>query len=157
MLPSIWTLIGQAGTFLVFVWAVMKFVWPPLTQAMEERRQKIAEGLAHSEQAEQALDHARLEAEELVREARRKASEIIEQANKRGTQLVEQAKQDAVSERERQVAAAEAEIQLATNQAREALRERLAELAVAGASRVIEKEIDASAHRDLLDQLAAEL
>ena len=157
MLPSIWTLIGQAGTFLVFVWAVMKFVWPPLTQAMEERRQKIAEGLAHSEQAEQALDSARLEAEELVREARRKASEIIEQANKRGTQLVEQAKQDAVSERERQVAAAEAEIQLATNQAREALRERLAELAVAGASRVIEKEIDASAHRDLLDQLAAEL
>ena len=66
MLPSIWTLVGQAGTFLVFVWAVMKFVWPPLTQAMEERRQKIAEGLAHSEQAEQALDSARLEAAELL-------------------------------------------------------------------------------------------
>ncbi len=157
MLPSIWTIIGQAGTFLVFIWAVMKFVWPPLTQAMEERRQKIAEGLAQSEEAEQALDRARAEAEDVIRQARQKAGEIIDQAGKRGTQIVEQAKEEAISERDRQVAAAEAEIRLATNQAREALRERLAELAVAGASRVIEKEIDAKAHRDMLDKLAAEL
>ncbi|TVQ41367.1 MAG: F0F1 ATP synthase subunit B [Wenzhouxiangella sp.] len=157
MLPSIWTLIGQAGTFLVFIWAVMKFVWPPMTQAMEERRQKIAEGLAQSEEAEQALDRARAEAEDVIRQARQKAGEIIDQAGKRGTQIVEQAKEEALSERDRQVAAAEAEIRLATNQAREALRERLAELAVAGASRVIEKEIDAKAHRDMLDKLAAEL
>lgn len=157
MLPSIWTIIGQAGTFLVFIWAVMKFVWPPLTQAMEERRQKIAEGLAQSEEAEQALDRARAEAEDLIRQARQKAGEIIDQASKRGNQLVEQAKEEAIAERDRQVAAAEAEIRLASNQAREALRERLAELAVAGASRVIEKEIDATAHRDMLDKLAAEL
>ncbi len=157
MLPSIWTLIGQAGTFLVFIWAVMKFVWPPLVQAMEERRQKIAEGLAQSEEAEQALDRARVEAEEIIRESRRKAGEIIEQAGKRGTQIVEQAKQDAIAERDRQVAAAEAEIRLATNQARDALRKRLAELAVAGAGQVIEKEIDAGKHRDMLDRLAAEL
>ncbi|MCC5864259.1 MAG: F0F1 ATP synthase subunit B [Wenzhouxiangella sp.] len=157
MLPSIWTIIGQAGTFLVFIWAVMKFVWPPLTQAMEERRQKIAEGLAQSEEAEQALDRARAEAEDLIRQARQKAGEIIDQASKRGNQLVEQAKEEAIAERDRQVAAAEAEIRLASNQAREALRERLAELAVAGASRVIEKEIDAKAHRDMLDKLAAEL
>ncbi|TVR99252.1 MAG: F0F1 ATP synthase subunit B [Wenzhouxiangellaceae bacterium] len=152
-----WTIIGQAGTFLVFIWAVMKFVWPPLTQAMEERRQKIAEGLAQSEEAEQALDRARAEAEDLIRQARQKAGEIIDQASKRGNQLVEQAKEEAIAERDRQVAAAEAEIRLASNQAREALRERLAELAVAGASRVIEKEIDAKAHRDMLDKLAAEL
>ncbi len=157
MLPSIWTLIGQAGTFLVFIWAVMKFVWPPLVQAMEERRQKIAEGLAQSEEAEQALDRANSEAEEIIREARKKAGEIIEQANQRGTQLVEQAKQDALAERDRHVAAAEAEIRQATNQAREALRERLAELAVNGAGRVIEKEIDPARHRDMLDKLAAEL
>lgn len=157
MLPSIWTLIGQAGTFLVFIFAVMKLVWPPLTQAMEERRQKIAEGLAHSEEAEHALDRARVEAEEVIREARRKAGDIIDQASKRSAQLVEQAKEDAIGERDRQVAAAEAEIRLATNQAREVLRTRLAELAVAGASRVIEKEVDVKAHRDMLDKLATEL
>ena len=157
MLPSIWTLVGQAGTFLVFIWAVMKFVWPPLTQAMEERRQKIAEGLAHSEEAEHALERANAEAEEVIRDARRKAGEIIEQASQRGNQLVEQAKEDALTERDRQVAAAEAEIRQATNQAREALRERLAELAVAGANRVIEKEIDPQTHRAMLDKLAAEL
>ncbi len=154
---SIWTMVGQAGTFLVFIWATMKFVWPPLTQAMEERRQKIAEGLAQSEEAEQALEKARAEANEVIRDARNKAGEIIEQANKRGNEIVEQAKGDAVSERERQVAAAEAEIRVARNQAREALRERLGELAVAGAGRVIEKEIDADAHRDMLDKLAADL
>ncbi len=157
MLPSIWTIVGQAGTFLVFIWAVMKFVWPPLTQAMEERRQKIAEGLAQSVEAEQALDRARAEAEVVIREARIKAGEIIDQASKRGTQIVEQAREEALAERDRQVTAAEAEIRLATNQARDALRERLAELAVAGASRVIEKEIDPRAHRDMLDKLAAEL
>jgi F-type H+-transporting ATPase subunit b len=157
MLPSILTLVGQAGTFLVFIWAVMKFVWPPLTQAMEERRQKIAEGLAQSEEAEHALERATAEAEELIRDARRKAGEIIEQASQRGNQLVEQAKEDAMTERDRQVAAAEAEIRQATNQAREALRERLAELAVTGAGRVIDKEIDPQAHRAMLDKLAAEL
>jgi F-type H+-transporting ATPase subunit b len=154
---SLGTIIGQAGTFLVFILVTMKFVWPPLVQAMEERRQKIAEGLAQSEEAEKALDVAQAEADEVIREARRKAGDILEQASQRGTQIIEQAKQDALGERDRQVAAAEAEIRQATNQAREALRERLAELAVSGASRVIEKEIDESRHRDMLDKLAAEL
>jgi len=154
---SLGTLIGQAGTFLVLVLVTMKYVWPPLTEAMEERRRKIAEGLAHSEEAEQALDKANAEGDEIIREARRKAGEIIEQASQRGNQLVEQAKQDAIAERDRQVQAAEAEIRQATNQAREALRARLAELAIAGAGRVIEKEIDDQRHREMLDKLAAEL
>jgi F-type H+-transporting ATPase subunit b len=154
---SLGTLIGQAGTFLVFIWVTMKFVWPPLVQAMEERRQKIAEGLAQSEEAEQALDRARSEAEDIIREARKKAGEILEQASQRSNQIIDTAKQDALSERDRQVVAAEADIRQATNQAREALRERLAELAVSGAGRVIEKEIDAGKHRDMLDKLAAEL
>ncbi len=154
---SIGTLIGQAGTFLVFIWVTMKFVWPPLVQAMEERRQKIAEGLAQSDEAEKALVQAQSEAEGIIKEARAKAGEIIEQASTRGNQMIEQAREDAMAEHDRRVEAAEAEIRQATNQAREALRERVAELAMTGASRVIEKEIDASKHRDILDKLAQEL
>lgn len=151
------TLIGQAGTFLVLVLVTMKFVWPPLTRAMEERRQKIAEGLAQSDEAEKALEKAQYEAEQIIREARAKSGEIIDQAGKRGNEIVEQAKQDAIAERDRQVAAAEADIKLATNQAREVLREKLAELTISGAERVIEQELDAERHRKLLDKLAAEL
>ncbi|MDT8410666.1 MAG: F0F1 ATP synthase subunit B [Wenzhouxiangellaceae bacterium] len=151
------TMIGQAGTFLVLVLVTMKFVWPPLTRAMEERRQKIAEGLAQSDEAEKALEKAEHEAEQIIREARAKSGEIIDQAGKRGNEIVEQAKQDAIAERDRQVAAAEADIKLAANQAREVLRERLAELAISGAERVIEQELDAERHRKLLDKLAAEL
>lgn len=154
---SLGTLIGQAGTFLVLVLVTMKFVWPPLTQAMEERRQKIAEGLAQSDEAEKALEKAEQQAEQIIREARAKSGEIIDQAGKRGNEIVEQAKQDAIAERDRQVAAAEADIKLATNQAREVLREKLAELTISGAERVIEQELDAERHRKLLDKLAAEL
>ena len=154
---SLGTLIGQASTFLVLVLVTMKFVWPPLTQAMEERRQKIAEGLAQSDEAEKALEKAEKEAEQIIREARAKSGEIIDQAGKRGNEIVEQSKQDAIAERDRQVAAAEADIKLATNQAREVLREKLAELTISGAERVIEQELDAERHRKLLDKLAAEL
>jgi len=154
---SLGTLIGQATTFLVLVLVTMKFVWPPLTQAMEERRQKIAEGLAQSDEAEKALAKAEAEAEQVIRDARARAGEIIDQAGKRGNELIEQAKQDAISERDRQVAAAEADIKLAANQAREVLRERLAELTIAGAERVIGQELDASRHRQLIDKLAEEL
>lgn len=154
---SIGTLVGQAGTFLVLIFVTMKYVWPPLTQAMEQRRQKIAEGLAQSEEAERALERARAEAEDIIREARQKAGEIIDQAGKRGNQLVEQAKEEAMAERDRQVNAAEAEIRQAANQAREALRRRLSELAVAGAARVIERELDEDRHREMLDRLAEEL
>jgi len=154
---SIPTLIGQAGTFLVLVLVTMKYVWPPLTQAMEQRRQKIAEGLAQSDEAEKALEKAEAEAEQIIREARAKSGEIIDQAGKRSNEIVDQAKQEAIAERDRQVAAAEADIKLATNQAREALREKMAELTISGAERVIEQELDAERHRKLLDKLAAEL
>ncbi len=154
---SLGTLIGQAGTFLVLVLVTMKYVWPPLTQAMEQRRQKIAEGLAQSDEAEKALEKAEAESQQIIRDARSKAGEIIDQAGKRGNEIVDQAKQDAIAERDRQVAAAEADIKLATNQAREALREKLAELTISGAERVIKQELDAERHRKLLDKLAAEL
>lgn len=151
------TLIGQAGTFLVFIFVTMKYVWPPISQAMEERRKKIAEGLAQSEEAEHALDRAKAEADDIIKAARKKAGDVIEQASQRGNQIVEEARQEAISERDRQVATAEAEIRQATNQARETLRTRLAELSMAGAERIIEKEIDADRHRDMLDKLAREL
>lgn len=154
---SIGTLIGQAGTFIVFIWVTMKFVWPPLVQAMEERREKIAEGLAQSDEAEKVLASAQVDAESIIKEARQKAGDILEQASQRGNQMIEQAREEAMAEQARRVEAAEAEIRQATNQAREALRERVAELALSGATRVIEKEIDANKHRDILDKLASEL
>lgn len=154
---SIGTLIGQAGTFLVFIWVTMKFVWPPLVQAMEERREKIAEGLAQSDEAEKALEKAQAEADGIIQEARKKAGEILDQANQRGNQMIDQAREEAVAEHNRRVEAAENEIRQATNQAREALRARVAELAIVGATRVIEKEVDASKHQEILDKLASEL
>jgi len=152
---SLGTIIGQAGTFLVFILVTMKFVWPPLVQAMEERRQKIAEGLAQSEEAEKALDVAQAEADEVIREARRKAGDILEQASQRGTQIIEQAKQEAISERERQVRATEAEIIQAQNQARTALQKEAVELSVAGASKVLGREVKAADHEHLLQELIA--
>ncbi|HEY7905850.1 MAG TPA: F0F1 ATP synthase subunit B [Wenzhouxiangella sp.] len=154
---SLGTLIGQAGTFIVFIWVTMKYVWPPLVQAMEERREKIAEGLAQSDEAEKVLAAAQADAEGIIKEARQKSGEILEQAAQRGNQMIEQAREEAMAEQARRVEAAESEIRQATNQAREALRERVAELALSGASRVIEKEIDADKHRDILDKLASEL
>lgn len=154
---SLGTLIGQAGTFMVFIWVTMKYVWPPLVQAMEERREKIAEGLAQSDEAEKVLAAAQADAEGIIKEARQKSGEILEQAAQRGNQMIEQAREEAMAEQARRVEAAESEIRQATNQAREALRARVAELALSGASRVIEKEIDASKHRDILDKLASEL
>ncbi len=151
------TLIGQAGTFLVFIFVTMKYVWPPISQAMEERRKKIAEGLAQSEEAEHALDRARAEADDIIKEARKKAGEVIDQGSQRANQIVEQAREEAIAERDRQVATAEAEIRQAANQARETLRTRLAELSMAGAERIIEKEIDPGKHREMLDKLATEL
>jgi len=151
------TLFLQTIAMLIFVWFCMKLIWPVLLKAMDERREKIAEGLAASDRAEKELEAAKIEAGEEIRVAREKAGEIVDQANQRHSQILDQAKQDAVSERNRQVAAGEAEIAQSANQAREALRAQVASLAVLGASRLLEKEIDADVHRKLLDELIAEI
>ncbi|MBT8061273.1 MAG: F0F1 ATP synthase subunit B [Xanthomonadales bacterium] len=151
------TLILQSIAMMIFVWFCMKFIWPPLLKAMDERREKIADGLAASDRAEKELAAAKVKADEEIRQARDKAGEIVDQANQRHSQILEQAKDDAVSEKKRQVAAAESEIGLAANQAREELRTSVASLAVLGASRILEKEIDAEAHRELLDKLIKEI
>ncbi|KAA9131654.1 F0F1 ATP synthase subunit B [Marinihelvus fidelis] len=151
------TLVLNSIAMLIFVWFCMKFVWPPLLKALDERREKIADGLAASDRAEKALEEAGVEAEREIRAARDKAGEIVDQANQRHGQILEQAKDDAVSERQRQVNAAEAEIAQAAHQARESLRGSVASLAVLGASKILEKEIDENAHRELLDKLIAEI
>lgn len=151
------TLILQSIAMLIFVWFCMQVLWPPILRALDERREKIADGLAASDRAEKELEEARLQAEVQIREARDKAGEIVEQANQRHGQILDQAKEDAMSERQRQVSAAEADISQAANQAREELRASVASLAVLGASRILEKEVDADTHRELLDKLIAEI
>jgi len=151
------TLILQSIAMMIFVWFCMKFIWPPILNALDERRERIAEGLAASDRAEEALEKAGAEADAQIKEARDKAGEIVDRANQRHNQILEQARDDATSERKRQVAAAEADIAQAANQAREDLRSATATLAVLGASKILEKEINDQAHRDLLDKLIAEL
>ena len=151
------TLILNSIAMMIFVWFCMKFLWPPLIKAMDERRARIADGLAASDRAEKALEEAQEQAEAAIGEARQQAGSIVEQASQRHNQILEQAKEDAFSERQRQVAAAEADITLATNQARENLRGAVAQLTVLGAARILEKEIDAETHRELLDKLIAEI
>jgi F-type H+-transporting ATPase subunit b len=151
------TLILQSIAMMIFVWFCMKFIWPPLLKAMDDRRARVADGLAASDLAEKVLEAAKLSAGEQIQEARSKAGEIVEQANQRHNQILEQAKEDATGERQRQVAAAEAEIALAANQAREELRNSVSKLAVLGASRILEREVDEKTHRELLDKLIAEI
>lgn len=151
------TLILQSIAMMIFAWFCMKFIWPPLLKAMDERRARIADGLAAADRAEKALEEANIEVEVQINAARDKAGEIVDQANQRHSQILDQAKEDATSERQRQVAAAEADITQAANQAREELRASVAKLAVLGASRILEKEVDAETHRELLDKLIAEI
>lgn len=151
------TLILQSIAMMIFVWFCMKFIWPPLLKAMDERRERIAEGLAASDRAEKELEEAKTRADEQLREAKDKAYQIVEQANQRHSQILEQAKDDANSEKQRSVSAAEAEIAQAANQAREELRTAVAALAVKGASKILEKEVDEKTHRELLDKLIEEI
>jgi len=151
------TLILQSIAMLIFVWFCMQVVWPPILKALDERRKRIADGLAASDRAEQALEEANQKVEEEIKTAREKAHDIIEQANQRHGQILEQAKDDALGERQRQVTAGEAEITLSANQAREELRATVANLAVLGASRILEREVDTDTHRELLDKLIAEI
>jgi F-type H+-transporting ATPase subunit b len=151
------TLILQSIAMMIFVWFCMKYLWPPLIKAMDERRARIADGLAASDRAEKALEEAQQQAEAAIGEARDQAGSIVDQANQRHNQILDQAKEDALKERKRQVAAAESDIALATNQARENLRGAVAALTVMGAARILEKGIDADTHRELLDKLISEI
>jgi F-type H+-transporting ATPase subunit b len=156
MLPNL-TLVIQGLAFFAVAWLVMKFGWPHIIGAIEERQQKIAEGLAAADRSQKDLAQAQDKANEALKEARAKANEIIEQAHQRASQIVDAAKNDAVAEAGRQKALADAEIAAAANRAREDLRKQVSALAVSGAEKLLRREIDASAHKALLDELAAEI
>ncbi|HZH42686.1 MAG TPA: F0F1 ATP synthase subunit B [Lysobacter sp.] len=151
------TLFAQALAFAGLIWLIATKIWPPLLRAIEERQQKIAEGLAAADRSQKDLAQAQEKVDAVLREARGKANEIIEQAHQRANQIVEQAKQEAITEAERQKAIALAEIDAAANRAREDLRRQVGVLAVAGAEKLIQREIDANAHKALLDELAAQI
>ncbi|MDQ5889464.1 MAG: F0F1 ATP synthase subunit B [Neisseriaceae bacterium] len=151
------SLLGQAITFAVLVWFTMKFVWPPLTTMLDERAKRIADGLAAADRGKQDLQNAEKLAADKVREAKKQASEIIAQAEKRAAQIVEESKDTARVEGARIVAGAKAEIDQEVHRAKEALRAQVAGLAVAGAEKILRKEIDAAKHADLLTSIQAEL
>lgn len=151
------TLIGQTIAFIFFVWFTMKYVWPALNGAIEERQNKIADGLAASERAEKDLELAQAKAAEQLKEAKAQAADIIEQAKKRATQIVDEETQKGHDEREKIIAQGSAEVEAERNRVKEDLRKQVSVLAIAGAEKIIEKEIDASAHSDILDKLVAEL
>ncbi|MGH8495925.1 MAG: F0F1 ATP synthase subunit B [Gammaproteobacteria bacterium] len=151
------TLIAQMVVFALLVWFTMRFVWPMILRAMEERNRKIADGLAAAEQGERDLVEAKDKAGDILREARAKALQIVEQANHRANEIVDEARNTAVAEGERLIHAAQQEIEQETQAARDALRREVAAIALAGASRLLEREIDPRAHADLLDGLAAEI
>lgn len=151
------TLLGQMIAFGIFVWFTMKFVWPSLDAAMKSRQEKISDGLAASERGRQELEEADARKDEILKEARQQSSDILEQANKRAKEIVEEAREDARSEGERQLAQARAQIEQELNQAKTELRDQVVTLAVSGASRVLEREVDAKAHNDLLKDLAKQL
>ncbi len=151
------TLIGQSITFLIFVWFCMKFVWPFIRSSMEARTQQIAEGLSAADRAHRDLELAKDKVSSQLKEAKVEAASIIEQANRRAAQIIDEAKDRAREEGERIKTAAQAEIEQETNRAREQLRGQVGALAVAGASRILGRAVDESAHRDIVEKLAQEL
>jgi len=151
------TLFLQMITFAVFVWFCMRFVWPPIVKALADRKAKIAEGLAAAERGAQQQELGQQRAKELMHEAKQHASEVVAQAQKRAGEIVEEAKNDARAEGERLITAAKAEIEKETNRAREELREKVAALAVAAAEKILQKEIDASAHKAIVDSFVKQI
>ena len=151
------TILGQAIAFILFVWFCMKYVWPPLMAAIEKRQKEIADGLAAGEKGRAELEQSSKRAAEALAEAKQKASEILSLAEKRATQIVEDAKGTAKAEGDRIITGAKAEIEQEINRAKEGLRQQVSTLAIAGAEKILRKEIDAKAHSELLSKLAAEL
>jgi len=151
------TLIGQSISFALFVWFCVKFVWPPIVNALDERKKQIADGLSAAERGKHEQELAEKRATALLTEAKGQAAELIAQAQKRANEIVEESKADARTEGARLLEAAKGEIDQEVNRAKEQLRGQVAALAVAGAGRVLKREIDEKAHADLLDDLVANL
>ena len=151
------TLLGQTIAMIVFVWFCMKFIWPPILNALEERQQQIEEGLAAADKSQEKLVEAQAQADEIVNEARQQATGILDQAHARANEIVADGKDAGVKERERQLSAAKAEIEQEANKAREELRGQVSAIAIASAEKILNREIDDKAHEDILGKLAQEI
>jgi F-type H+-transporting ATPase subunit b len=151
------TLFIQTLVFVILGWITMRYIWPPLIKAIEERQRKIADGLASSEKAEKSLAEAKASATDIIKEARVQANKIVDQANRRSNEVVDEARGTAIAEGQRLLADARNEVTLESNRAREQLRREVALIAVAGAGKLLGREIDAKAHADLLEKLALEI
>ncbi|MDH3389080.1 MAG: F0F1 ATP synthase subunit B [Gammaproteobacteria bacterium] len=151
------TLIGQMITFVIFVWFCMKYIWPPLVAALEERNARIAEGLAAAQRGQQDLEEAQVKVSESLNEAKQQAQEIINQAQKRANEIVDEAKGSARAEAEKIKSAASADIDQQVTAAREELRKEVSSIALAGAAQILKREVDAKAHAAVLDELVAQL
>ena len=151
------TLIAQIIVFGILIWFTMKFLWPPISGAMDERARKIADGLSAAERAQAELKDADARVADEIKKARAQAAEIVDKAHAQANQIVDKAKTDALLEAARVKATAQADIDGMVGKAREALRGQVAALAVQGASKIVQREIDPAAHKALLDQLVAEI
>jgi F-type H+-transporting ATPase subunit b len=151
------TLIGQAIAFAVFIWFCMKYVWPPIMQALEERTKKIADGLAAAERGRHEQELAEKRAQQVIQEAKEQASEIVSQAQRRGNEIVDESKENARVEGERILTSAKAEIEQEANRARDELKTQVGGIALAGAGKILAREIDEKAHTDLLDELVSRI
>ena len=151
------TLIAQAITFTAFIWVTVKFIWPHMLRAIEARQKTIADGLAAAEEGKRSLEQSNKRADEEIRKARERATEVLSQAERRAAQMIDEAKNLAKEEGSREKAAAKAEIAQELTRAREQLRDQVASLAVAGAEKILRREVDAKAHGDLLDSIKKQL
>jgi F-type H+-transporting ATPase subunit b len=151
------TLIGQMITFALFIWFTMKFVWPPITKALADRQKQIADGLEAAERGRHELDLAQQRAVEKLREAKSQAADVIEQANQRASHIVEEAKENARVEGERLLVLAKADIQQERHKAKEQLLQEVAALAMMGAEKILQRQIDAKTNSQLIDQLIEEI
>jgi F-type H+-transporting ATPase subunit b len=151
------TLIAQAITFTAFIWVTVKFIWPHMLRAIEARQKTIADGLAAAEEGKRSLEQSNKRADEEIRKARDRAAEVLTQAERRAAQMIEEAKNAAKEEGSREKAAAKAEIAQEVTRAREQLRDQVASLAVAGAQKILRREVDQKAHADLLDSIKKQL
>lgn len=151
------TLIGQSITFLVFVWVCMKYIWPPIMTALEERNAKISDGLAAAEQGQKDLENAQSKVSDSLKDAKQQAQEIINQAQKRANEIVDESKDIAREEAEKIKIAASSDIDQQINSAREQLRKEVSGIALAGAEQILKREIDAKTHAAVLDELVAQI
>lgn len=151
------TLIGQMITFALFIWVTMRYVWPPIMKAMEERKQKIADGLAAAERGKRELELAQHKAAETLRDAKIQAAKIVEEAGKRASHIVENANEQARIEGERLIALSKAEIEKELQKAKQQLKSQVAVIAMAGAEKILAHNIDKAANNDLLDKLITEI